>query len=115
MGDLYASVVGTTVLQMREIPPRPKEYDGAVCLFDLAKGVDAARLKAALREFGTIESCEVGSPAVVRFTTHASALAAKRAGPIVGVFEGIDMRYNERSYNGRNGEADRDDDDGRGW
>jgi hypothetical protein len=26
MGDLYASAIGTTVLQLREIPPRPPEY-----------------------------------------------------------------------------------------
>ena len=33
MADVYASAVGTTVLQIKEIPPRPKEYDGALCLF----------------------------------------------------------------------------------
>ena len=42
MGDLYASAIGTTVLQLKEIPSRPKEYDGALCLFDLAAGVDEA-------------------------------------------------------------------------
>ena len=25
MGDLYASAIGTTVLQLKELPPRPKE------------------------------------------------------------------------------------------
>ena len=28
MMDLYASAVGTTVLQIKEIPPRPTTYDG---------------------------------------------------------------------------------------
>ena len=32
MGDLYASPVGTTVLQITEMPPRPAEYDGLLCL-----------------------------------------------------------------------------------
>ena len=26
MGDLYASAIGTTVLQLKEIPPRPADY-----------------------------------------------------------------------------------------
>ena len=38
MGDLYASAIGTTVLQLKEIPPRPAEFDGVVCLFDLQAG-----------------------------------------------------------------------------
>ena len=29
MGDLYASAVGTTVMQRREIPMRPADMDGA--------------------------------------------------------------------------------------
>ena len=35
MGDAYASAIGTTVLQLKEIPPRPSHFDGALCLFDL--------------------------------------------------------------------------------
>ena len=101
MGDLYASAVGTMVLQIKEIPPRPTENDGHLCLFDLAEGVDAAKINAALATFGTIESCNVGSPTVVRFASHASALAAKRAAPIAGVCAGADTLYNERSYDGR--------------
>ena len=115
MGDLYASAVGTMVLQIKEIPPRPTENDGRLCLFDLAEGVDAAKINAALATFGTIESCNVGSPTVVRFASHASALAAKRAAPIAGVCAGADTLYNERSYDGRKDEAGRDDDAGRGW
>lgn len=34
MGDLYASAVGTIVLQMKAVPPRPQRFDGAVVLFD---------------------------------------------------------------------------------
>ena len=35
MADVYASAVGTTALQLKEIPPRPKEFEGVVCLFEL--------------------------------------------------------------------------------
>ena len=35
MGDVYASAVGTTVLQIKEIPPRPTQCDGVLCLFNL--------------------------------------------------------------------------------
>ena len=34
MGDLYASPLGTQVLIHAHIPPRPKEYDGVVCLLN---------------------------------------------------------------------------------
>ena len=48
MSDLYASAIGTTTLQLKEIPPRPKEFDGAMCLFGVAAGVDDAAVRAAL-------------------------------------------------------------------
>eukprot|EP00900_Chrysochromulina_parva_P027937 jgi/Chrpa1/9778/Chrysochromulina_OHIO_Genome00016827-RA len=35
MGHIYASAIGTTVLQLKELPLRPPEYDGKLCLFDL--------------------------------------------------------------------------------
>ena len=101
MGDLYASAVGTTVLQIKEIPPRPTEYDGHLCLFDLAKGADVASIKAAFAKFGAIKHCEVGAPTVVHFATHEAALAAKQAGPIAGVCAGVDTVYNERKYKKR--------------
>ena len=34
MGSCYASVTGTCVLQAKDIPPRPSQYDGLLCLFD---------------------------------------------------------------------------------
>ena len=74
MGDLYASAVGTTVLQVKEIPPRPavsrhecrrpdrpppspcfrcarvQEYDGTLCIFGLKPGVDERALRKGLRK-----------------------------------------------------------------
>ena len=117
MADVYASAVGTTVLQIKEIPPRPAEFDGALCLFGLEDGKDEAAIRAAFGRFGTIVGVDFRSTmAVVRFATHDAALKAKQAGPPKGLCEGLDTEYNTRSYDGRRGDANgRDDDDGRGW
>jgi hypothetical protein len=116
MGDLYASAIGTTVLQIKEIPPQLAEYKGALCLFNLSEGVDESKIRAALVQFGTILDCRIGGwpSAVVRFSSHDSAVAAKRMAPL-SICAGVDTLYNERSYDGRKGDAGRDDDEGRGW
>ena len=118
MGDLYASAVGTTVLQLKEIPPRPKEFDGALALFSLADGVDEAKIRAAFSRFGVVESVEIRDsqpPAIVRLSTHEAALTAIKAGAPEGICDGIDTLYNERSYDGRKDKEELDDDTGRGW
>ena len=105
------------VLQLKEIPPRPKEYDGALCLFDPKEGVDEAAVRAALSSFGEIASYEISpEKVIVRFSNHEAARAARRAAAqLTSICKGADTLYNERSYDGRHGEAGRDDDDGRGW
>ena len=114
MADVYASAVGTTVLQLREIPHRPQQFDGALCLFGLKAGGQAIR--AAFAAFGEISSLELDrSPAVVRFASHASALAVREARPWPELCDGVDTLYNERSYNGRRGDDGFEDDEGRGW
>jgi len=119
INSLYGSAIGTTVLQLKELPPRPREYDGKLCLFNLAPGVDEAAIKAALVPYGDIVSCTLGKtarPAIVCFATHAAAHAAKRAAAqLVHIAGGMDTLFNERSYDGRHGEAGLDDDEGRGW
>ena len=75
MGDLYASAVGTTVLQHKEIPPRPAQFDGCLRLGGMPR-VNEAAIREALGGFGEILSCEVhaGSDgALVRFATHGEA------------------------------------------
>ena len=104
MGDVYASAVGTTVLQIEEIPPRPQEFDGELCLFGLKAGVGEAAVREALCRFGEIESCDLAfesSYGIVCFTTHAAALQAKAANGLSELCSGVDTRYNERSYDGR--------------
>ena len=114
-----ASAIGTTVLQIKEIPPRPSEFDGATCLFELVEGVEERGVREQLKTFGSIESYEPGAgatPTIVRFSTHNAALAAKHAAStLTSLCGGIDTVYNERSYDGRHGDAGLDDDDGRGW
>jgi uncharacterized protein YqgV (UPF0045/DUF77 family) len=114
--DLYASAIGTCILQLQEIPMRPNEYDGAIYLWDVKECVKEEGIRAALHEFGTIVSCELGTPAVVRFEKHDSAIAAKRAtSRLAEICAGVDTLYNERSYGGREGVEGLDNDDGRGW
>ena len=118
MGDIYASAIGTCVLQLKEIPPRPAEYDGAVSLFELADGIDETLIRAAFSEYGEIVSLEMGEwpPVTVHFATHEAARAARRAArELAHIAQGIDTLYNEQSYDGRKDEAERDGDDGRGW
>ncbi len=100
MGDLYAAAMATTVLQLAEIPKRPVSMDGSVCLFGLAKSVDQATIKTALQRYGKIVSCEIGDPAIVRFTTHEAAIATKAAAAELhkGLCDGVDFLYNERDY-----------------
>ncbi len=99
MNQLYASILATTVLQIEEIPPRPAEFDGVVCLFELKSNADESVVRAALIRFGTIESCDLSrSPAIVRFALHESAVAAKNAGAPPDLCAGLDTHYNETPY-----------------
>ena len=69
MGDLYASAVGTSVLQHKEIPSRPACFDGAMRLGDLKR--NEAAIRAELGAFGEVVSCDVtGDSALVHFASH---------------------------------------------
>ena len=48
MADLYASAVGTSVLQLREVPERPERMEGVVCMQHLAAGTTLRHLRAAV-------------------------------------------------------------------
>ena len=133
MADIYASAVGTTVLQLKSIPIRPERFDGKLCLFGLRD--DEATVRHVLDRFGAIVKCELTQdPAVVHFATHGAARAVRREAEqaiascmtsedarkaisrALGLqCDGIDTMYNERSYDGRKADGDQDGDDGRGW
>ena len=107
------------MLQIKEIPTRPSEFDGALCLFGVAEGLGEAEIRERLQEVGAVLSYEAGAgstPAIVRFSQHLSAQAAKQAASVLtDLCAGSDTLYNERSYDGRQGEKGLDDDNGRGW
>jgi len=63
INSLYGSAIGTTVLQLKELPPRPREYDGKLCLFDVAPSVDEADIRVMLSPYGEIVSCTLGKTA----------------------------------------------------
>jgi hypothetical protein len=100
MNQLYASILATTVLQIEEIPPRPAEFDGVVCLFQLSANVDEDKVRAVLKRFGTIKSCDLShSPPIVRFASHLSAVfVSLHSGAWPGLCEGLDTLYNETPY-----------------
>jgi hypothetical protein len=107
MGGVYASAVGTTVLQIKGIPQRPERFDGKLCLFHLAAEADEATIRKALEGFGEITSCDLAShdlahmPTVVQFASHEAAEAALKGAEWHVLCAGVDMLYNERPYDER--------------
>lgn len=103
--QFYASAVGTTVLQVKEIPPRPAIHDGAVCLFNLVENVTKPVIEDELSSFGTIEAVELSTtwpPTIVRFSKHEEAIAAvEAASRLDHVCGGINYLYNDRAYDDR--------------
>ena len=112
MGKLYASVTGTTVIQIKSVPSRPAEMDGRLCIRGLAAAVEQEQLQAALSAHGEVRWCELqrggtGS-AEVLYATHAEALglmqghtaAVRRTQALLKqavIFEA----YNSRTYEER--------------
>ena len=98
MFSLYASAVATTVLQLKEVPPLVKEFEGQLALYGLEDGVDEVRIRNALEQYGTITKVEVGGwpPAIVYFTSHEAATKAAAMKP--SVCKGQTTLYNELDY-----------------
>ena len=102
MGDVYASAIGTTVLQATQLFPCPARFEGVLCLFGVCDGVDEAAVRRAFGKLRGFEGVDLAAaPPVVRFTTHAAALRAMAEAVLTGVCAGVDMLYNERPYEKR--------------
>ena len=74
MGSFYASLTGTTVLQLKDVPPRPPAFDGCLMLYNTTESEVALREK--LGVFGQLTRLEVaptGGEVHVRFASHQHA------------------------------------------
>ena len=98
MGLCYASMSGTAVVQLTDIPPRPAEYDGRITLF--GSSATEAALREDLRRFGEVLEVSVGrGQAHARFATHEQAESCvadcrRRKGKAAD----IDFVYNATAY-----------------
>lgn len=101
MGDLYASVAGTTVLQSKEVPKCPEEFANIICLFDLKDGMGEKEIRAALAGVGEIKDVKItGYPnALVTFASPPDAKAVSKA--VTVLCKGSCPYYNGRSYDER--------------
>ena len=102
MGDLYASAVATTVLQLKEIEPRPAEYDGMLCLGELTESANENAVGVIFSPFGTIINFEPGTnPARLTFSEHASAVHAAAADTPNSICSFVCVTWNDRAYTNR--------------
>ena len=98
--------MGTTVLQLKEIAPRPASFDGKLAIFGPKDGLDEQRIRRALETVGTILSIEatplMPQKWVVCFGAHDEALHAKAlCSGMSELWGGLDTLYNERPYDDR--------------
>ena len=108
MGYFYASMCGTAIVQLKDIPPRPSEYDGRVIVFDKTysemtseKDVVVADLE---RFGGTITEIAIkAGEAHVTFATHEQAERCIAALREEG--RGACTVYNETAYSRDRGET----------
>ena len=105
MVKLYASVTGTTVVQIKSVPTRPVEMDGVLAIRRLTEAVNQEQLRTALTTHGEVLRCELehGGSAEVQYATHAQAEEAVKAGMAALRLEQavIFQAYNSRLYEER--------------
>ena len=109
MGDLYASAIGTTVLQLKEIPSCPPSFTGALYIGDVDPGVEVPQLEDTMSGFGQLaqSGCSIHTQgeakyAIVRFEDHATAeQVAKEDAKRVGVGTFFTLHYNKLEYDHR--------------
>ena len=101
MGDLYASIAGTTVLQSKEISACPEEYAKKICLFGLDDGMGEQDIRKALTTAGEVVHVEVGGfpDAVITFDSVPDAGAVSKA--VSNLCSGSCPFFNSRQYHDR--------------
>ena len=104
MGCFYASVCGTAVVQLKDIPPRPSEYDGRIIVFGLGATSETDVIADLQRFGGTITKIVIkAGEAKVTFATHEQAERCIAALREVG--RGACTVYNETAYSRDCGES----------
>lgn len=103
------------MLQIKEIPPRPVEYDGLLCLGGVPKGTTETKIKEALQDFGAIESCTAPKQTIlqhqVKFTAHEAAeQVVAKAPKREGLYDYAFLAFNSRPYDDIDSDGE-----GRGW
>jgi len=75
MNKCFASICGTAVVLLKDVPPRPPEYDGRVTIFDLCpSSADEEAVRVDLSRFGNVvEAAVSGTVASARFSSHDEA------------------------------------------
>lgn len=107
MANLYASAVGVSVLQLKKIPSRPAELNGAIRACRLPAGFAAkAPLQKAYGRYGEITDIEVRSAdeATIYFATREAAKKALTFDPKalgLGADSFVCFEYNDRPYDDR--------------
>ena len=107
---LYASVTGTAVLQCKEVPQRPAQYDGRLCIFGESEASDELRRE--LARLGGSEDAEAAciveaTPyGFVRATFNEHIQAERVVAELARRGRKAALEYNDRPYDG---------DGGRGW
>jgi hypothetical protein len=108
MANLYASALGVTVLQLKAVPPRPKEVAGAVRVLRLPRlaSESTALLQRSYERFGElleVRAC-AEREATVRFATREAARKAIAFDPAalgLGSEVVVVPEYNDRAYDHR--------------
>ena len=103
------------MLQIKEIPPRPAEYDGLLCLGGVPTGTTAAKITELLQQFGEIEHCTPTEQSItvyrVKFRAHAAAeKAADEAPKMKGLCDYAFLAYKSVPYDDLDSGGK-----GRGW
>jgi hypothetical protein len=100
MNYFYASLCGTAIVQLKDIPSRPSEYDGRMIVFDdkYSWMTSEKDVKADLERFGgkITEIAIKAGEAQVTFATHEQAFNCIAA--LKKVNRGADTVYNETAY-----------------